>query len=343
MFTELLGVVALLCGCSQALPSFPRQVVFPRAVPLITPIVAVPELESARLEFMEELDGAVSSVITEITGQYLEDTEEVKQVKQEFMKVFNNALNGFINSNYLDDTAEVAASKEEFFKVFEAATNGMLKTIENFYIEDTPEVADAKELFYRAFEDAKAGRVGAQYIPYTPAVQKARDEFLRFFQLVVDGMLYKLAPQPVRPYYIPDTPAVNSAKTQFLELYKQALSGDIKAALTVVALEDAISNNVNNPAQAAKAFVQTATELQDMIRILEEGGEENKSSLVEVLEDLEDEPSEESTDETNDETSTESNDNEASADDLPELDAELLATLNDVVGDIVDELQTESE
>ena len=31
--------------------------------------VAVPELESARLEFMEELDGAVSSVITEITGQ----------------------------------------------------------------------------------------------------------------------------------------------------------------------------------------------------------------------------------------------------------------------------------
>ena len=38
--------------------------------------------------------------------------------------------------------------------------------------------------------------------------------------LVVDGMLYKLAPKPVPTYYIPDTPDVNDAKKEFRDLYR---------------------------------------------------------------------------------------------------------------------------
>ena len=47
------------------------------------------------------ISSVLRSLVLILFLQYLEDTEEVKQVKQEFMKVFNNALNGFINSNYL--------------------------------------------------------------------------------------------------------------------------------------------------------------------------------------------------------------------------------------------------
>merc|ERR1711970_1064124 len=293
MFSKVLGVVAFLAiSHSQALPFFPGQV-YPAGVAYFTPVVAVPGLQLARQEFMQELDGTISDVISEITGQYLEDTAEVKEVKEEFMKVFNEALSGFIETVYLDDTEEVATAKKEFFEVFNAATTGLLATVENFYIEDTAEVKDAREQFQRAFEDAKAGIIGAQYIPYTPAVQKARDEFLRFFDLVVDGMLYKLAPQPVANYYIADTPEV-------LELYKLAEKGDFNAALTVVALEDAISNNVNNPAGAAQQFVQTATELQDMIRILE--GEAGHSLTVQEIEPILELISEESSDDTDDDT-----------------------------------------
>merc|ERR1711970_165739 len=296
MFSKVLGVVAfLVVSHSQALPFFPGQV-YPAGVAYFTPVVAVPGLQLARQEFMQELDGTISDVISEITGQYLEDTAEVKEVKEEFMKVFNEALSGFIETVYLDDTEEVATAKKEFFEVFNAATTGLLTTVENFYIEDTAEVKDAREQFQRAFEDAKAGIIGAQYIPYTPAVQKARDEFLRFFDLVVDGMLYKLAPQPVANYYIADTPEV-------LELYKLAEKGDFNAALTVVALEDAISNNVNNPAGAAQQFVQTATELQDMIRILE--GEAGHSLTVQEIEPILELISEESSDDTDDDTDEE--------------------------------------
>merc|ERR1711962_167611 len=260
MFLVVFGMVAAAYSC-QAFPIFPNQGLFRQSRQSFNFVDAVPEIESARLEFMEELDRAMTSLVTDVTGQAVEDTEEVAEAKDAFMEVFNNALNGFITEVFLEDTPDVKAAKQEFFKEFEAATNGLIKTVENFYIEDTAEV-----------EDAKAGRVGAQYIPYTPEVQEARDQFFRFFELVVNGMLYKLAPQPVVNYYIPDTPEVNNAKKEFRDLYKSALKGDFDAALTLVALEDAISNNENNPERAAEEFLQTATTLQEMIRILEADG-----------------------------------------------------------------------
>ncbi|XP_023336735.1 uncharacterized protein LOC111707808 [Eurytemora carolleeae] len=182
----------------------------------------------------------MTELVAGVTGEYLEDTTEVKEAKQEFLGVFNQALNGFIKKVFIEDTADVKAAKEDFFKVFIDATNGLIKTVENFYIEDTEEVKAAKEKFNQGFKDAEAGIVGAQYIPYTPEVQAARDQFFRFFDLVVNGMLYKLAPKPVPIQYIQDTADVNNAKKDFLQLYRSALGGDFKSALTVVALEEAI-------------------------------------------------------------------------------------------------------
>merc|ERR1712200_395258 len=123
----------------------------------------------------------------------------------------------------------------------------------------------------------------------------ARDEFLRFFDLVVDGMLYKLAPKPIPNYYIPDTQEVNLAKIQFRDIYKSAYSGDLEAALTVVALEDAISNNENNPGLAAEEFIQTATSLQEMIRVLESEGR-SINDIAEVFADSGDDNNGESND-----------------------------------------------
>merc|ERR1712098_52650 len=272
MLAVVLGLVAASHVC-QAFPFFPQQAYYDRhSRQAFMYIDAVPEIESARLEFMEELDYAMNGLVNEVTGQVVQDTYEVQEAKEAFKEVFNNALNGFIVHAFQEDTAEVRQAKQAFFKEFEAATNGLITTIENFYIDDTPEVRDARAAFNQAFEDAKAGRIGAQYIPYTPEVQEARDQFFRFFDLVVNGMLYKLAPKPVTTYYIPDTQDVNQAKKQFRDIYKSALRGDFEAALTLVALEDAINNNENNPGRAAEEFLQTATSLQEMIAILEADG-----------------------------------------------------------------------
>merc|ERR1712200_105059 len=165
------------------------------------------------------------------------------------------------------------------------------------------------------------GKVGRQYIPYTPEVQQARDEFLGFFDLVVDGMLYKLAPKPIPNYYIPDTQEVNLAKIQFRDIYKSAYSGDLEAALTVVALEDAISNNENNPGLAAEEFIQTATSLQEMIRVLESEGR-SINDIAEVFAD-----------------SGDDNDNEANDYD----DEEEIEDLGEQINDIIEELEEEEE
>merc|ERR1712200_70065 len=168
------------------------------------------------------------------------------------------------------------------------------------------------------------GKVGRQYIPYTPEVQQARDEFLRFFDLVVDGMLYKLAPKPIPNYYIPDTQEVNLAKIQFRDIYKSAYSGDLEAALTVVALEDAISNNENNPGLAAEEFIQTATTLQEMIRVLESEGR-SINDIAEVFAN-----------------SGDDNDNEANDYDDDD-DEQEIEDLGEQINDIIEELEEEEE
>merc|ERR1712098_822541 len=204
MLAVVLGLVAASHVC-QAFPFFPQQAYYDRhSRQAFMYIDAVPEIESARLEFMEELDYAMNGLVNEVTGQVVQDTYEVQEAKEAFKEVFNNALNGFIVHAFQEDTAEVRQAKQAFFKEFEAATNGLITTIENFYIHDTPDV--------------------------------------------------------------------NQAKKQFRDIYKSALRGDFEAALTLVALEDAINNNENNPGRAAEEFLQTATSLQEMIAILEADG-----------------------------------------------------------------------
>ena len=40
-----------------------------------------------------------------------------------------------------------------------------------------------------------------------------------FFK-ALNGMLYKLAPQPVENFYLPDAPDVKAAKEEFLALFR---------------------------------------------------------------------------------------------------------------------------
>merc|ERR1711892_1412191 len=159
------------------------------------------EVRQAKQEFMAAFDRALSGLLHELAPQpiensYLEDTQEVIQARAEFMRTFEAALNGVIDAVYLEDTEEVKEEKKKFFKAFDAAMNNLLTTVENVYLEDTPEVKEAKDLFQRAYSDAEAGIVGAQYIEDTPEVKQAKKRFFRFFDFAVNGMLSKLIPVP---------------------------------------------------------------------------------------------------------------------------------------------------
>lgn len=267
----LLGVVAAVAlGQALPVPQVPSSSGF---------LADTEEVQVAKRQFLKEFDRALSGLLVELAptpvkAQYLEDTPEVKKAKDAFMAVFTKALNGLIETAYLEDTKEVKKAKEEFFKVFDAATNGLIKTVENYYIEDTAEVKEAKAKFNQAFKDAEEGKVGAQYIPYTPEVQAAREEFFKAFDFALNGMLYKLAPKPVEPFYLEDTKEVKEAKAAFLALFRKAEEGDINSALKVVALEEAIRNNPNNADKAAEEFLETSKLLEEAVE-----KEDNKLDL----------------------------------------------------------------
>merc|ERR1712083_707264 len=140
------------------------------------------------VEFQRALDGLLYELApAPVKEEYLEDTQEVKEAKAEFFKVFNDALNGIIATAYLDDTPEVKEAKEEFFKTFESAINNLLTTVETSYLEDTPEVKEAKARFNQAYADAEEGKFGAQYIEDTPEVKAAKAGFFAYFKFVMSG------------------------------------------------------------------------------------------------------------------------------------------------------------
>merc|ERR1711862_283989 len=58
----------------------------------------------------------------------------------------------------------------------------------------------------------------------------AKAEFMQEFQRALDGLLYELAPAPVKAEYLEDTADVKSAKTEFFRVFSDALNGVIATA-----------------------------------------------------------------------------------------------------------------
>merc|ERR1711970_308672 len=194
----------------------------------------------------------------------VQDTQDVKQAKAEFMQEFQRALNGLlyelapapVKAEYLEDTEEVKEAKTEFFRVFNDALNGIIATA---YLEDTPEVKEAKARFDQAYADAEEGRVGAQYIEDTPEVKAAKKGFFKYFDFVLGGFLDSLSPKPghnvlpkeIASFYIADEQDVADEKRKLDKIYLDAvneLDETLKAIETAIGNEEetnAISDNQN--------------------------------------------------------------------------------------------------
>jgi hypothetical protein len=68
------------------------------------------------------------------------------------------------------------------------------------------------------------------YIQDTQDVQEAKEDFMQAFQRALDGLLYELAPSPVKTEYIEDTQEVEEAKKEFFRIFNGALNGIIETA-----------------------------------------------------------------------------------------------------------------
>merc|ERR1712106_629941 len=190
----------------------------------------------------------------------------------------------------------------------------------------------ARKRFHQAYKDAKSGKIGAQYLEDTAEVKAAKKRFFKFFQFVLDGMLYKLAPQPgnnvipeeIADFYIKDAPDVAVEKLKFDQLYRDALNGDAASVIAVVALEEAISDNDGNLAAAEKQLDETLDAIATVVEY------EYTDSSEETEKESEEEENEEETDYFGDDTDGEddsddgddSDDEDDSnvADDLDDLD-----------------------
>jgi len=287
-----------------------------------------PEVQKAKAEFIETFDKALSGLLSEVAPKPIEDTLEVKEAKDEFLEIFKKAVDGMIETVFNGDTDEVKEYKNKFFKTFDSALTDLFVTVDGGIY--TSEQVTARKKFNQAYKDAEAGKVGAQYIEDTPAVKKAKERFFKFFQFVLDGMLYKLAPVPgknvipeeIADFYIKDADDVAKEKEKFDELYRNALKGDAASALAVVALEDAISNNEGDLDAAAKDLDDTLNAIADVVEeeFSNDDGEEdydNEDDDSSSSESEDDEESEESSEEDSSSESVEDYDdsyNDASGD-----------------------------
>lgn len=154
------------------------------------------EVSQAKQEFMVAFRQATNGLLYELAPAPVQDTREVREAKEEFFRIFDKALNGLIETSFTRDTEEVRQRKAEFFGTFDSAVSNLLDTVEENYLEDTAEVKAAKQQFRAAYADAEAGKIGAQYIEDTAEVKAAKERFFRFFDFAVQGLLYKLAPVP---------------------------------------------------------------------------------------------------------------------------------------------------
>ena len=177
-------------------------------------------------------------------------------------------------------------------------------TVEGIY---TPEQKAARRRFHQAYKDAEAGKVGAQYIEDTDEVKAAKERFFKFFQFVLDGMLYKLVPKPgynvipeeIADFYIKDEQDVAAEKLKFDKLFRDALNGDAASAIAVVALEEAISNNDGDLEAAAKELDETLNAIVDVVEDeYSDASKETEDDTEEYQDDTDD--SDKSKDEDND-------------------------------------------
>ena len=255
MAVRLLGVqtILLLLGLGSAAPTGYAD-----------------DVKEAREEFMETFDRVLNGYLEELTPEPVGFTSEVKEAREEFFRVFNKALDGMIVAVFESDEDTVREKKEAFLETFAVAVDDLFESVEGFY---TKEQLEARERFHQAYLDAEAGKIGAQYIPYTSEVQSARDRFFQFFQFVVDGMLSKLSPSPgndklpdeIADFYIKDDPEVAEAKEAFDKLYKDALAGDLPSAIALVALEEAVNNN-EDIESAAEELDETLEDIIDLVK-----------------------------------------------------------------------------
>jgi len=271
----------------NTVPAVPGLRTAPSAALTSNYISDTAEVRHAKQEFMVAFRAATNGLLSELAPAPVQDTREVREAKEEFFRIFDKALNGIIETNFMRDTYEVRQRKAEFFGTFDSAVNNLLDTVERNYLEDTAEVKAAKVKFGAAYADAEAGKIGSQYLPYTPEVKAARERFFRFFDFAVQGLLYKLAPVPghnvipaeIADFYIKDEPEVAAAKTQFDQLYNDALGGDVASALALTVLAD----HDNNYGGAVEELEITLKQLEETIEDEEsldeeEDEEESRSS-----------------------------------------------------------------
>merc|ERR1711970_812834 len=233
-------------------------------------LVNTPEVRQAKAEFLQALERGLSGLLSEVAPTAVQDTLEVREAKEEFFRIFDKALNGIIETVFLGDSQDVKEYKEKFFKTYNSAMTDLFVTVDGIY---TPEQVSARKNFHQAYKDAKNGIIGAQYLEDTQEVKDAKARFFKFFQFVLDGMLYKLAPKPgnnvipkeIADFYIKDDPEVAAEKLKFDQLYRDALNGDAASAIAVVALEKAISDNPGDSSAAVKDLDDTLTAIVDAV------------------------------------------------------------------------------
>merc|ERR1712002_1320927 len=233
-------------------------------------LVNTPEVRQAKAESFQTFKRGLSGLLSEVAPTAVQDTLEVREAKEEFFRIFDKALNGMIETVFLGDSQDVKEYKEKFFKTYDSAMTDLFVTVDGIY---TPEQVSARKKFHQAYKDAKSGKIGAQYLEDTQEVKEAKARFFKFFQFVLDGMLYKLAPKPghnvipeeIADFYIKDVPEVAAEKLKFDQLYRDALNGDAASAIAVVALEKAISNNPGDMNAAVKDLDDTLNAIADAV------------------------------------------------------------------------------
>ena len=236
------------------------------------------EVAAAKQEFIQTFDSVLDGYLADISPTTIGYTAEVREAREEFFRVFNKAVDGMIVAVFDSDEDVVRQKKEQFLKTFAVAVDDLFSSVEGFY---TKEQVAARESFHQAYLDAEAGKVGAQYLPYSPPVAAARERFFQFFQFVVDGMLDQLSPQPghnripeqIADFYIKDDPDVAEAKLSFDELYRDALAGDLPSAIALVALEEAVTNN-DDIEGAAEELDETLSDIIQLVGDYEEDYED---------------------------------------------------------------------
>merc|ERR1712215_459845 len=146
----------------------------------------------------------------------LEDTEEVREARAQFLAAFDEAKEGKhaalapvnndiqapqIANAYLDDTEAVVEAKADHKVAFDTAAAGGLahmqaEPVAAFYIAKTDEVAEAEKKFMEEFainengehvkfatvnNDVQAPQIANMYIADTPEVVDAKDQFMTYF------------------------------------------------------------------------------------------------------------------------------------------------------------------